>query len=185
MWFQEVMEANQKWSHFTGSPDHPNPANASNPTDNKKKAMSEWDHDEVMARYLLSQRLPNSTAVHLKSLTTAKECWDKVKAKFSIKSQYTEADMLTAFSKMHCPCGGDVCAFLSLMCVKREELVAIGVLMSDKEYRSAIIKSLPKEMSKFSSGLLTAACMLQPSTSIDPDILIDHISEEADRLFAR
>ena len=185
MRFQEAMEANQKWGHFIGSIARPVPADVNKPTNAEKKAMSEWDQDETISCYLLSQRLPNSTAVHLKSLATAKECWDKVKSKFSIKSQYTEADMLTSFSEMRCPHGGDVCAFLGSMRVKREELAAAGITMSDKEYRSAIIKSLPDEMSKFASGLLTAARVIQPTNSIDPNILIDHISEEADWLAAR
>ena len=185
MRFQEAMEANLKWSHFDGSATRPVPKDAKNPTDDEKKSGLAWDQDEVMARYLLSQRLPDSTAVRLKGLASAKERWDKVKAEFSVKSQYAEADMLTSFSEMRCPRGGDVRSFLGSMRVKREELAAVGVTMSDKEYRSAIIKSLPEEMSKFASGLLTAARVLTPSTSIDPDILIDHISEEADRLSAR
>ncbi len=40
-------------------------------------------------------------------------------------------------------------------------------------------------MSKFASRLLTAACVLMPTTSINPDTLIDHISEEANRLAAQ
>jgi gag-polypeptide of LTR copia-type len=86
---------------------------------------------------------------------------------------------------MRCARGGEVRALLGSMRVKREELAAVGVTMSDKEYRSAIIMSLPEEMSKFASSLLTAARVLQSTTSIDPDTLIDHISEEADRLAAR
>jgi len=164
MRFQEAMEANQKWKHFTGTPGRPTPADASKLTDEETKAIADWDHDEVVSRYLLSQRLPDSTAVRLKGLTTAKE---------------------RSFSEMRCPRGGDVRSFLGSMRVKREELAAVGVTMSDKEYRSAIIKSLPEEMSKFASSLLTASRVIQPSASIDPDILIDHISEEADRVSAR
>jgi transposase InsO family protein len=184
MRFQEAMEANRKWGHFDDSTPRPDPADTSKPTDEEKKAMSDWDQEEVVARYLLSQRLPDSTAVRLKAITSVKERWDKVKAEFSIKSQYAETDLLTAFNEMRCPRGGDVRAFLGSMRVKREELAAVGVTMGEKEYRSAIIKSIPDEMSKFASGLLTAARVLS-SKSIDPDILIDHISEEADRLAAR
>jgi hypothetical protein len=157
MQFQEAMEANQKWSHFSGSPARPAPANASKATDEETKAMSDWDQEEVVTRYLLSQRLPNSTAVHLKTITSIKERWDKVKAKFSVKSQYVETDLLTAFNEMCCPRGGNVHAFLGSMHVKCEELAAVGVTMGEKEYRSAIIKSIPDEMSKFTSGPLTAA----------------------------
>ena len=185
MCFQEAMEANLKWSHFDGSATRPVPKDAKNPTDDEKKSGLAWDQDEVMAHYLLSQHLPDLTAVCLKGLASAKEHWDKVKVEFSVKSQYAEADMLTSFLEMRCPRGGNVRLFLGSMHVKHEELVAVGVTMSDKEYWSAIIKSLPEEMSKFASGLLTAARVLTPSTSIDPNILIDHISEEADRLSAR
>ena len=52
------------------------------------------------------------------------------------------------------------------------------------EYQSAIIKSIPDKMSKFASGLLTTAFIISPTTSIDPDVLIDHISKEADCLAA-
>ena len=182
MRFQEAMEANQKWSHFTGTPSRPTPADSTKPTDEEKKDIANWDQDKVVPHYLLSQCLLDSTAVCLRGLTTAKERWNKVKAKFSIKCQYAEADMLASFLEMRCPQGCNVWSFLGSMWVKRKELSAVGMTMSDKEYWSAIIKALPEEMSKFASSLLTAA---HATTSIDPDILIDHISKEADRLFAR
>ncbi len=185
MHFQEAMEANQKWGHFDGTTPCPAPADANTPTDAELKVVVNWNQDETVAKYLLSQRLPNSTAVHLQALVSAKQCWDKVKTEFSMKSQYTEMDLLTAFSKMRCPRRGDVCTFLGQMHVKCEELAAVGVTMTEKEYHSAIIKAIPDEMSKFASGLLTATRVLSPTTSIDPDILINHISEEADHLVAR
>src|SRR6266702_5224711 len=184
MHFQEAMEANQKWGHFDGTTPCPAPADANTPTDAELKVVVNWNQDETVAKYLLSQRLPNSTAVHLQALVSAKQCWDKVKTEFSMKSQYTEMDLLTAFSKMRCPRRGDVCTFLGQMHVKCEELAAVGVTMTEKEYHSAIIKSIPDEMSKFASRLLTAAHVLSPTKSIDQDVLIDHISEEADCLAA-
>src|SRR6266702_7625579 len=184
MRFQEAMEANQKWGHFDGKSPCPVPAVVNKPTDDEKKEVADWKQEETVTKYLLSQRLPDSTAVHLKSLISAKERWDKVKTEFSVKSQYAETDLLTAFSEMRCPRGGDVRTFLGQMRVKREELAAVGVTMTKKEYHSAIIKAIPDEMSKFASGLLTATRVLSPTTSIDPDILIDHISEEADHLAA-
>ncbi len=183
MHFQEAMEANQKWGHFDGTTPCPAPADTNAPTDAELKAVVNWNQDETVAKYLLSQHLPDSTTVCLRALVSAKQCWDKVKTKFSVKSQYAETDLLTAFSKMRCLHGGDVRTFLGQMRVKCEELAAVGVTMTEKEYCSAI-KAIPDEMSKFASGLLTAARVLLPTTSINPDILIDHISEEADCLAA-
>jgi len=58
MRFQEAMEANQKWSHFTGTPGRPTPADSSKPTDEEKKAIAEWDQDEARKRgqFELDQR---------------------------------------------------------------------------------------------------------------------------------
>ncbi|KAI9429466.1 hypothetical protein H4582DRAFT_2089143 [Lactarius indigo] len=184
MCFQEAMEASQKWGHFTSKSKCPVMADPVKPMDDEKKAIAEWTQDETIAKYLLSQQLPDSTAIHLKSLTSAKECWNKVTTKFSVNSQYMETNMLTAFSKMHCPHGRDVRQFLGQMRMKHEELVAVGVTMTQKEHRSAIIKAIPDEMSKFASGLLTAVHVLSPSTNIDPNLLIDHISKEANHLAA-
>jgi hypothetical protein len=131
---------------------------------------------------LLSQQLSDTTAVPLRSLLTVKAHWDKIKSTFSNKGQYMEADMLTAFTESHFPHGGDVGAFLGQLCVKCEDLVAVGVTITDKEYWSTIICSLLEDMAQFTLSLLSAACILQPSTAIDPDTLIKQISEEADRL---
>ncbi len=157
MRFQEAMEANQKWQHFNGTSARPVPVDDKNPTDVEAKAMAAWDQDETVARYLLSQRLPDSTAVRLKNVTSVKDCWQKVSDEFSVKSQYAEADLLTAFTEMRCPDGGNVREFLGQMRVKREELSAVGITMSEKEYRSAIIKAIPEEVAKFASGMLLTA----------------------------
>jgi hypothetical protein len=79
----------------------------------------------------------------------------------------------------------EVQTFLGQMHVKREELAAVRVTVTGKEYQSAILKSIPEEMSKFASGLLTTGWMFAPGTKVNPDVLIDNISEEADRLVAR
>jgi len=70
MCFQEVMQANQKWGHFDGSSTCPIPANANKPTNDKKAAMADWDHEESIVLYMLSQHLLDSTAVCLQNVTS-------------------------------------------------------------------------------------------------------------------
>jgi hypothetical protein len=176
------MKANQKWGHFNGSITCPIPANVDKPTDDKKTAMADWDRSESVMLYMLSQRLPDSTAVRLQSITTVADCWAKVTGEFSVKSQYTKIDLLSTFSKMRCSTISEVWTFLGQMRMKREELAAIGISMTPKDYQTAILKAIPEEMSKFASRLLTTSHMFAPTTQIDLDILIDHICEESDRL---
>jgi hypothetical protein len=146
------------------------------------KEMANWDHSETVTHYMLSQQLLDSTTVCLKNVSKVSECWTKVKGEFSMKSQYAEVDLLTSFTEMCCTGTTDICSFLGLMHVKCEELATVGVTISDKDYKSAILKAVLEEMSKFASNLLMASWLFQPSKTIDPDVLIDHISEEADRL---
>ena len=86
---------------------------------------------------------------------------------------------------MCCSSTVEVWTFLAQMCVKHEELMAIGITMTDKDYQSAILKSVPEEMSKFALNLLTMSCIFQPTSSLDPNLLIGHISEKADCLTAQ
>ena len=71
------------------------------------------------------------------------------------------------------------------MRVWREELAAVGVTVTAREYQSAILKAIPEEMLKFTFRLLTASQMFAPTTQIDLDALINHICEEADHLTTR
>ena len=183
--FQEAMEANRKWGHFDGSSTRPAAADPNKPTDEEKATQVDWDQNEMVAKYLLTQHMPDSAAVRLRPIALVADRWAKVKTEYSVKSQYAEVDLLTAFSEMRCSSVSEVWTFLGQMRVKREELAAVGVEVTGKEYQSAILKSIPEEMSKFASGLLTSTRMFAPGMKVDPDILIDNISEEADRLTAR
>jgi hypothetical protein len=93
--------------------------------------------------------------------------------------------MLSNFMELRCQNTSEVRTFLGQLHVKREELAAVGITLTNKDYQSAILKSLPKEMSKFVSNLLTGARLFSSGKTIDPDTLIDHISKEADRLCTR
>ena len=183
--FQEAMEANHKWGHFDRSSKRPASVDPDKPTDEEKAAQVEWDQNETVAKYLLTQCMPDSATMCLHPITLVADHWTKVKNEYSVKSQYAKVNLLTAFSELHCSTVSEVQTFLGQMCMKHEKLVAIRVKVTGKEYQSAILKSILEEMSKFASGLLTSARMFMPSMKVDPDILINNISEEADCLTAQ
>jgi hypothetical protein len=183
--FQEAMEANRKWGHFDGSSKRPASADPDKPTNKEKATQAEWDQNETVVKYLLTQRMLDSATVQLRTITLVADRWTKVKNEYSVKSQYAEVDLLTTFSELCCSSMSEVWTFLGQMCVKCEELVAVGVEVTGKEYQSAILKSIPEEMFKFASSLLTSAWMFAPGMKVDPNILIDNISEEADCLTAQ
>ena len=70
--------------------------------------MEAWDHKDLVVQYLLSQHLPDMTAIHLSAYNTAKEHWKRINEEFTVKSIYTQNVPESAFLDMKCPKGGDV-----------------------------------------------------------------------------
>ena len=179
--FREAMSANRRWGFFDGKSARPVPKDPSNVTTDEQEAMDKWDYDDQVARYLLLQRLPDSTAVRMGPYPTAKARWDRVNAEYTAKSVYAQNDLEATFYDMRCEKGGDVRAFLTSLRYKREELAAAGVSITDRDYQRTVLKGITEDLARFASGLLSSARLLG-STSINTESLIDHICEEVDRL---
>jgi hypothetical protein len=47
--------------------------------------MGSWDHRDVVACYLLSQRLPNSTFLRLSTCPTARVRWQRLAKDYTVK----------------------------------------------------------------------------------------------------
>jgi len=58
--FHEAMQAAQHWGYFDGTTQCPVPKDA-RPMKGEEDAMEAWDHKDIVACYLLSQRLPDLT----------------------------------------------------------------------------------------------------------------------------
>jgi transposase InsO family protein len=181
VWFRESMQANRRWGYFDGKTARPEPTDPANVTAAEQESIAKWDYEDLVARYLLSQRLPDSTAVRMGPYPTAKARWDRVHDEFTAKSVYAQNDLESTFYDMRCPKGGDVRMFLTNLRYKREELAAAGVSISDKEYQRTVLKGIPEELARFASGILSSARIFSMS-AVDTETLIDHICEEADRL---
>ncbi|KAH9034455.1 hypothetical protein EDB85DRAFT_2144297 [Lactarius pseudohatsudake] len=168
MRFCEVMDITNRWGFFDGSTPCPLPKDPMAPTNEEKAEKVKWEHDDKVARYLLSQQLHDTTA--------------RIAQEFTAKSVYAQNDLETAFYDMRCPRGGDVHAFLTGLRFKREELSAAGVVISYRDYQCTVLRGIPEELARFASGLLSSAVLYNHVTSIDTDDLITHICEEADRM---
>ena len=99
---------------------------------------------------------------------------------YTEKGAYAQTDLRQKFLELKCPSQGNVHEFLDNLRVKKEELVTVGVIIDDGDYRSTILTSLPTPLANFASMQLAAACMFSSEKTISPDILISLINEEAD-----
>ena len=183
--FQEAMEVTGRWGYFDGTEARPVPADASNVTTAEQERMAKWDRNDRIARYLLLQRLPDSTAERMRVYLTANARWDRVTDEFTAKSVYAQDDLKATFREMKCPKGGDARAFLTSLRYKREELAAAGVSITEKEYQRAVLCGIPAELASFAAILLSSVRLLTSKPTIDTETLIEHLCEEADRLKSR
>ena len=52
------------------------------------EAATEWEYQDSVASYLLSQRLPDTTVMHLNGHATMEEQWTAVTMEYQAKSAY-------------------------------------------------------------------------------------------------
>src|SRR6267142_34399 len=89
--FHKVMQATHQWGHFDGTTPHPVLKDA-RPMVEEEEEMEAWDHEDIVARYLLSQRLLDSTLLRLSACPTARARWEHLAAKYPIKESQWEQE---------------------------------------------------------------------------------------------
>ena len=99
---------------------------------------------------------------------------------FTEKGAYAQTELQVKFLASQCSKKGDMREFLEGLRVNKEELVQVGVVIDDKDYLSTIISSLPVALSNFASAQLAAARMFASMKSIEPEVLMSLLVEEAD-----
>jgi len=176
--FQDAVEAKGFWGHFDGS--DPRPTLSSPATEAETAVEAQWVKDERSAKSLLTQKIPDGTLMCIHTKTTVKLRWDAIVLEYTEKGDYAKTEMRAKFLESKCAEKGDTRGFLMDLQVKKE-LVKVGVDIDKKDYLSTIISSLPIALSNFAAAQLAAARMFSASKSIDPDVLISLLMEEADR----
>jgi hypothetical protein len=93
MRFSNTMKVTCRWAYFTGLSPYPDPIDPAKPTPEEAAKIVQWEFENSIASYLLSQRLPDTTEMRLANCTTTKECWDLVTKEYQAKSTYAQADL--------------------------------------------------------------------------------------------
>ena len=145
--FMDMIEVKGFWDHFDGSASPPSVSEP--PTAAETAAKNQWDKDEHSAKALLTQWLPDSTVMEIHSKKTMKECWEAVVKKYTVKGVHAQMEIRAKFLMLRCPEKGNPREFLRGLRLKKEELVQVGVRISDKEYLSTIISLLPDVLANF------------------------------------
>ena len=134
---------------------------------------------------LLAQRIPDSTTLQVQKKATVAEMWKEISKEYTEKGAYAQTDLRTQFLESRLARGADVHQFLDGLQTKKEELAAVGVSIDDMDFRSTIIKYLPNSLANFALSQLTTARLFTTAKTLEPNVLISIIAEEADRQKAK
>ena len=171
--FMDAVKVKGFWGNFNRTT--PKPALSSEPTDKELKAKHQWEKDKQSAKMLLTQKLPDLTVM---------EQWEAVVKEYTQKGVYMKTELRVKFLMSRCLEKGNVKDFLRGLRLKKEELVQVRVMISNKDYLSTIILSLPDVLSNFAS-LQIAWTTQQSSNPIDTNALMSMLLQEADRQYLR
>ncbi|KAI0281898.1 hypothetical protein BC826DRAFT_1111099 [Russula brevipes] len=78
----------------------PTPKNSTKPTEEEAAAMERWDHEDLVAAFLLTQCLPDTAAMHLEQFPTAQGRWSILAQEYMAKSAYAQNDLEDTFLEM-------------------------------------------------------------------------------------
>ncbi|KZT63778.1 hypothetical protein DAEQUDRAFT_641880, partial [Daedalea quercina L-15889] len=91
--FEIAVRQKKVWGHFDGTKPCPTPADADAPTAAEQTAIDGWQEKEDLARYLLTQKLPNITFTKHRRKGTAAAIWNVITQEFAQKSMLLRANL--------------------------------------------------------------------------------------------
>ena len=147
-----------------------------------KTELATWEKTEFTCRQQLARALPDSTLWKILHASTVADMWKTTVTEFKSKTVLVQADLRARFQSLKCPEKGDLRAHLDKLRSMREELAAVGVSLSDDEYTSTIIRSLPAHYANYIAHLSASAHLLKQT--LKPDDTMRYLTQEYDRLNA-
>ncbi|KZT68603.1 hypothetical protein DAEQUDRAFT_657156, partial [Daedalea quercina L-15889] len=109
----------------------------------EQTAIDGWQEKEDLARYLLTQKLPDITFMKHRRKGTAAAIWNAITQEFAQKSMLLRANLRTQFLNMRYTPGANLHTELDRLQVKYEDLMTMDIIVSDTEYASLVINFLP------------------------------------------
>jgi hypothetical protein len=187
--FTIAMNDRELYDHLTGDAGKPSPVDATKPTDAEKASIKEWQKNENKAMSLLVSRLNDSTFTKYMRKTTVAEIWAGLVTEFSMRSMLKRSNMRADFMALSFTPGSNLRDEFSRVTTEYEQLINLGVEVSDEEYRSLIFKFVPIEianhLSSVSASMKTlhlaqkltqspgASVTPAVDTELDPTVLMD------------
>src|ERR1700678_1025747 len=141
--------------------------------------LSRWRSGEAIIRQAIASTISDSLFLEVRKRESAKEMWDAVRDQREKKSRMVTVDMRRKLQAEKCPESGDIRAHLYKLQAMREDLASMGGSISDEDFTSIILGSIPQSYDTYIAAITATSTLLNQTLS--PTNLIDTIRDEADR----
>ncbi|KAJ7347980.1 hypothetical protein DFH08DRAFT_699114, partial [Mycena albidolilacea] len=148
--FKYFVKSKARWGHFDGTTPKPVPPA-------QQVEIDEWEKNEDEAHNSLAQRLEDTTLLQADEWNTVAEMWEWITNEFTALSAHVVAAMQVDFDNCNCGENGNVCTHPDLLKMKHKSLVAVGVVLTDSQYATRIINSLPRAYQRYLSTITSSA----------------------------
>src|SRR6202522_333476 len=138
-----------------------------------------WQSGEAIVRQAIASTISDSLFLEVRKRESAKEMWDAVRDQREKKSRMVTVDMRHKLQAEKCPESGDIRAHLYKLQAMREDLASMGGSISDEDFTSIILGSIPQSYDTYIAAITATSTLLNQTLSSTN--LIDVIRDEADR----
>lgn len=142
--------------HIDGTTQWPAPADANKPTMAEIANMEAWDGRDTKARTQIELTIGDSEMVHILGAKTSKAMWDQLKM---VKEARGTLGMMAArrrLYRMTADEGVEMITHIALLRQIQEELHLMESEVSDIEFLTILITSLPESWDQFTAGYFGA-----------------------------
>jgi transposase InsO family protein len=117
----------------------------------------QWTHDQAVVKQLIAASVPDTVFNRIKTGTTAKDVWDALKKLYEGRTMLILIDLGRRLQTTRCGEEDNVCEHFERLAEMCEQLAAMGKSVSDNEFASILMGSLPSSYAPTLSGIAAAA----------------------------
>ena len=144
-----------------------------------KKDLKEWKQGEAITKQQIASSILDSLFMKIHSKPTAYEIWKDLEGHFQNRSRMVSVDLRRRLQDQCCPEKGDMIAHFVTLRTMQEDLAAMGQPLSENDFYTIILGSLPGSYDPYISAVNATSSVL--GKIISPDDLILTITEEYER----
>ena len=138
-----------------------------------------WVTAEATVKQCIASTIPDSIFNWIKNKKSAKDVWDAITDIFEDWSTMVAIDLRLKLQNIKCGENEDVRTHFAKLTEMNECLASYSVTLSEHEYASILVGSLPSTYDPTLSSILAAAKLNR--TTLDPDTVTSLVTDDYDR----